>query len=306
MAKDQQLKRSHYCGEIDDTFVGKSLKVYGWVNNKRELGGITFLDLRDRQGILQIVINETSLNKNLIKSIGKEYVLEVSGTVVKRTNANPDLPSGQVELIAETVRILSESEVPPFSPEKRQDISEEIRFKHRYLDLRNSDFQKNFKIRSLANLKTRNYLASQGFLDIETPMLAKATPEGARDYLVPSRIYKGKMFALPQSPQLFKQLFMISGFERYFQIVKCFRDEDLRADRQPEFTQVDIEMSFAETTELFAIVEGVMATIFTTIGKRLAGNFKILSYDKVMADYGTDKPDLRIPFKISDFKPVVI
>lgn len=300
MDESALLKRTLYCGEIDEKYVGKEIRVYGWVNKKRELGGLTFIDLRDREGILQIVINENFKDTQIVKEIGNEFVLEVSGKIIKRSNPNPEIFTGKVELDAENIKILNRSELPPFFPENNSDVSEELRFKHRYIDLRNQKLQKNFKIRSEANLKVRNYLNKIGFLDIETPMLTKATPEGARDYLVPSRVYKGRMFALPQSPQLFKQLLMISGFERYFQIVKCFRDEDLRADRQPEFTQIDIEMSFSEQDELFSIIEGMISEIFSITGHNVKPGFKILSYDDVMEKYGTDKPDLRIPFQIRD------
>lgn len=301
MAEEKLLKREYYCGKIDENFIGKKITVYGWVNKKRELGGLTFIDLRDREGILQVVINEHFSQKELLKEIGSEYVLSVSGLIIKRSNPNHEIFTGMVELEAENLEILSRAQLPPFLPSNNRTVSEELRFKYRYIDLRNSDMQKNFRIRSEINLEARNYLCSKGFLDIETPMLTKATPEGARDYLVPSRIYKGKMFALPQSPQIFKQLLMVSGFERYFQIVKCFRDEDLRADRQPEFTQIDIEMSFAEKEEIYKIIEGLMQKIFHIKDSEMEKGFKTITYSKAMNDYGTDKPDLRIPFKIRDF-----
>ena len=301
MAEKQSLKRTLYCGKINEEFVNRTITVYGWVNKKRELGGLTFIDLRDREGILQIVINENFSDQQLIKKIGNEYVLSVTGKVVLRSSPNPEIFTGKVELAAERIDILAESEVPPFYPGSRTDVSDEVRFKYRYLDLRSQRMQRNFKIRSQAVLKTRDYLDQCGFLDIETPMLTKSTPEGARDYLVPSRIYKGKMFALPQSPQLFKQLFMVSGFERYYQIVKCFRDEDLRADRQPEFTQIDIEMSFAEPEELFEIIEGLIKEIFSVTGQEVKTGFRVIPYGEAMAKYGSDKPDLRIPFEIKDF-----
>lgn len=301
MAEKQSLKRVLYCGKINEEFINRIITVYGWVNKKRELGGLTFIDLRDREGILQIVINENFSDPQLIKKIGNEYVLSVTGKVVLRSNPNPEIFTGKVELVAEKIDILSESEVPPFYPGSHTDVSDEVRFKYRYIDLRSQRMQGNFKIRSQAVLKTRDYLDRCGFLDIETPMLTKSTPEGARDYLVPSRIYKGKMFALPQSPQLFKQLFMVSGFERYYQIVKCFRDEDLRADRQPEFTQIDIEMSFAEPEELFEIIEGLIKEIFSVTGQEVKTGFRVVPYDEAMEKYGSDKPDLRIPFEIKDF-----
>lgn len=301
MAEEKLLKRELYCGHINEKFFDQEIIVYGWVNKKRELGGLTFIDLRDREGILQIVVDGNFTNKEVIREINNEYVISVSGKVIKRSNPNPDMFTGNVELLADSISILNSSELPPFFPENNDNVSEELRFKYRYLDLRNSKLQKNFRIRSEVNLKVRNYLNSLGFLDIETPMLTKATPEGARDYLVPSRIYKGKMFALPQSPQIFKQLLMISGFERYYQIVKCFRDEDLRADRQPEFTQIDIEMSFGEPEELFGIIEDMIKNIFSITGKNIGEKFLIKTYEEVMEKYGSDKPDLRIPLEIRDF-----
>ncbi len=300
MDKKEYLKREIYCGNVNEKLDGREITVYGWVNNKRELGGLTFIDLRDREGIVQVVINETFTNKKIIKTIGKEFVLSVKGKVIKRSNPNPELSSGMVEIIAESIIILAESKLPPFFPENSGNVSDEIRLKYRYLDLRNSRLQKNFRIRNDVTNKVRNYLTKEGFFDIETPMLSKATPEGARDYLVPSRVYGGKMFALPQSPQLFKQLLMVSGFERYYQITRCFRDEDLRADRQPEFTQIDIEMSFGEPEELFEIIEGMIIDIFKIVGKDVKPGFRQISYKEAMGNYGSDKPDLRIPFKIKD------
>jgi len=301
MAERKLLKRETYCGAVREEHVGRTLTVYGWVNNMRELGGLTFIDLRDREGLLQIVVNETFARPDQLKCIGKETVLAVSGRVVARAKPNSDLPSGRVELIASDIEILAASEVPPFVPENRGNVSEELRFRHRYIDLRNLGMQKNFKLRSKVNLRARNFLDKEGFLDIETPMLTNATPEGARDYLVPSRIYKGKMFALPQSPQQFKQLLMVAGFERYYQITRCFRDEDLRADRQPEFTQIDIEMSFAEHDELFSIIERLVREIFTLRGHDVTLPFRRMPYKEAMEKYGSDKPDLRIPYQIQDF-----
>ena len=301
MAEKKLLKRETYCGAIREEHVGQTITVYGWVNNMRELGGLTFIDLRDREGLLQIVVNETFATPEILKSVGKETVLAVSGQVVQRAKGNPELPSGKVELIANSMEILAVSEVPPFVPENRSNVSEELRFKHRYIDLRNLTMQQNFKLRSKVNLLARNFLDKEGFLDIETPMLTNATPEGARDYLVPSRIYKGKMFALPQSPQQFKQLLMVAGFERYYQITRCFRDEDLRADRQPEFTQIDIEMSFAEYDELFTICERLVRDIFALRSYDITLPFRRLPYQEAMEKYGSEKPDLRIPYQIEDF-----
>lgn len=301
MAPKTHVDQKLYCGKINEEFIGQQITIYGWVQVKRELGGITFVDLRDREGILQIVFNPDFPDREIIKKIGREFILMVEGEVIRRSNPNSELFSGQVELNARKVTILSESELPPFFPENRHQVSEELRFKYRYLDLRNQKMQKNFKTRSQINLKIRNYLSDLGFLDIETPTLTKATPEGARDYLVPSRMYKGKMFALPQSPQIFKQLLMISGFDRYYQITKCFRDEDLRADRQPEFTQVDIEMSFVQPADLIEIINGLMLDIFQLKNKKNNTQFKTIPYQQSMNEYGTDAPDLRIPYIIRDF-----
>jgi aspartyl-tRNA synthetase len=306
MAPKTHVGQKLYCGKINEEFIGQQITVYGWVQVKRELGGITFVDLRDREGILQIVFNPDFSDREIIKKIGREFILMVEGEVIRRSSPNPELFSGQVELNARKVTILSESELPPFFPENRHQVSEELRFKHRYLDLRNQKMQKNFKTRSQINLKIRNYLSDLGFLDIETPVLTKATPEGARDYLVPSRMYKGKMFALPQSPQIFKQLLMISGFDRYYQITKCFRDEDLRADRQPEFTQVDIEMSFVRPADLIEIINGLMLDIFQLKNKKNNYQFKTIPYQQSMNEYGTDAPDLRIPYIIRDFNSTVV
>jgi len=300
MAQVTELKRTTYCGSLRESHIGSRISLYGWVNNKRELGGITFIDLRDREGVAQVVVDETYACPETIKSIGREHVLAVTGTVVARKALNPDIPTGKVEVRAEQVTILAPSAPLPFLPDRQEDVSEEVRFRHRYLDLRNQRMQRNFRTRSQVTHAIRNLLDETGFLELETPILANATPEGARDYLVPSRIYKGKMFALPQSPQQFKQILMISGFERYYQIARCFRDEDLRADRQPEFTQVDIEMSFAEPDELFAIIEEMMKRVFALPGHDIVTPFRRMTYREAMESYGSDKPDLRNPLRILD------
>ena len=305
MAQAKSLKRRLYAADINLTIVAQSVTVYGWVSNKRELGGLTFIDLRDRSGLVQIVINESFAAAELVKKIGREYVVAVHGRVVKRAKPNPDLASGQVEIVAAEIEILAQSELPPFFPDQRGDVSEELRFKYRYLDLRGQAMQQNFQLRSRVVDAVRSRLRQQGFTEVETPILSKATPEGARDYLVPSRIYPGRVFALPQSPQLFKQLLMVSGFERYYQIARCFRDEDLRADRQPEFTQIDVEMSFAEPDELFALVESMMADVFQVRGIPVTTPFPRMTYRQAMNDYGSDQPDLRNPLVIRDFSSAV-
>ncbi|HNX96433.1 MAG TPA: aspartate--tRNA ligase [Candidatus Aminicenantes bacterium] len=300
MAESKVLKRERYCGQIDESLVGTTVTVYGWVGGIRELGAITFLDLRDREGIVQVMVGGDEGLAATVKRIGREYVLAVTGLIRLRENPNPELPTGKVEIRAEEIEILNEARLPPFFPENRATVSEELRFRHRYLDLRHPQMQRNFRLRSQVALAVRQVLGDHGFVEVETPILANATPEGARDYLVPSRIYKGRMFALPQSPQQFKQILMVSGFERYYQFARCFRDEDLRADRQPEFTQIDIEMSFASENELQTIVEELMASAFAQIGVEVPRPFPRLTWQEAMDTYGSDKPDLRNPLRITD------
>ena len=297
----RQVNRLDFCGDLRAAHIGGEITLYGWVRTKREMGGVTFIDLRDREGIAQVVFDETFADNDLIKRLGREWVLAVTGTVRLRQNPNPRIPTGEVEVLATRVDVLAESRVPPFYPDEKSEVSDEVRFQYRYLDLRRPLHQERFRLRSRVSLAIRNYLDEEGFLEIETPILSNATPEGARDYLVPSRVYKGRMFALPQSPQLFKQLLMVSGFERYFQIARCFRDEDLRADRQPEFTQVDMEMSFLEPDRLFSLIEGMMQRIFSLIDEAIALPFPRMTWAEAMDRYGSDKPDLRIPLEIRDF-----
>jgi aspartyl-tRNA synthetase len=298
MTEDTNLgwKRTAYGGLLRKDHIQQHVVLFGWVHKLRDMGNLVFIDLRDREGLVQIVI--PSGDKALLDSAKKlkmEYVLGIKGTVKERGEEakNPELPTGEVEVIAEQIKILNSSEVPPFVLTDPPQASEELRFKYRYLDLRRPAMQRNMKLRHQASLGLRNFLAGHGFYEIETPFLTKSTPEGARDYLVPSREYKGRFFALPQSPQIFKQILMIAGFERYFQIVRCFRDEDLRADRQPEFTQVDIEMSFIDRDSLFALNEAMMASLFRIINVEVAIPFPRLSYLDCLDKYGSDKPDLR-------------
>ncbi len=253
------LKRTHYCGDLRKDHIGQEVVLFGWVNRQRDMGNLVFIDLRDRQGLAQVTVSsDTPDLLEQAKTLKMEYVVAVRGKVRERGEGlrNPEMPTGEVEVEAQALEVLNASAVPPFMIADPTQASEDLRFKYRYLDLRRARMQRNFKLRHQAALIVRNFLSGQGFLEIETPFLTKSTPEGARDYLVPSRVYKGRFFALPQSPQIFKQLLMVSGFDRYFQIVRCFRDEDLRADRQPEFTQIDIEMSFIRRDELFEIGEG--------------------------------------------------
>ncbi len=296
-------KRTHYAGSLRRENVGNRVTLFGWVRRKRDLGKIIFVDLADREGIVQIVFTEDSEDIfEKARALKSEYVIAVRGKVREREVKNPSIPTGDVEVEAHELKILNFSDVLPFSLEEDVKASEELRLKFRYLDLRREPLQRNIKLRHLASIQTRIYLHNKGFLEIETPFLTRSTPEGARDYIVPSRIYPGKFYALPQSPQLFKQLLMISGFDRYFQIVRCFRDEDLRADRQPEFTQIDIEMSFPDEEQIFELIEGLMVELMALIGKKVETPFPRLSYESAMENYGSDKPDLRISLRIKELK----
>ncbi|WP_291490455.1 aspartate--tRNA ligase [Desulfurella sp.] len=303
------LDRTAYCGNVDENFLGKEVNLYGWVQNYRDHGGVVFIDLKDREGIIQIVFDPEE-NKELhekARNLRSQYCIKVSGIVRSRPEGtqNQNLKSGKVEVLAKNLSILSTSEVPPLPVEEYLNASEEARLKYRYLDLRKPTMQKNLITRYKAAFAARKYLDSQGFIDIETPMLTKSTPEGARDFLVPSRLEPGKFYALPQSPQLFKQLLMVSGFDRYYQITKCFRDEDLRADRQPEFTQIDLEMSFVDEEDVMQITEGIIYSIFKeTLGLELKIPFKRISYDEAMSRYGSDKPDLRYSLELKDITDI--
>ena len=302
-----EWKRTAFCGEIRSEQAGQEVTLFGWVNRQRDMGNLVFIDLRDREGVIQVVVpsdHEESLHK--AKKVRMENVLAVKGIVKEREkNArNPQLPTGDVEVVARELKVLSPSKVPPFVIADPPQASEELRFKYRYMDMRRPAMQRNIKLRHQAALGVRNYLSENGFLEIETPFLTKSTPEGARDYLVPSRTYKGRFYALPQSPQIFKQLLMIAGFDRYFQIVRCFRDEDFRADRQAEFTQIDIEMSFIERDALFTLIEGMMASLFNLIGVKVALPFPRFNYEESMERFGTDKPDLRSEMEIVDLTGV--
>jgi len=295
--------RTHYCGALRLEQAGQEVVVCGWVHRQRDMGNLVFVDLRDREGIVQIVIrSETPALLDEAKKLRSEYVLGVKGRVLKREPkaVNAELPTGEIEVGASALKVFSTSKVPPFLVVDPAQATEERRFKYRYLDLRRPSMQRKIRLRHKAALCVRNFLSQNGFFEIETPFLINSTPEGARDFLVPSRIYKGRFYALPQSPQIFKQTLMISGFDRYFQIVRCFRDEDFRADRQPEFTQIDIEMSFIEREDLFDVVERMIASIFELIGETVSPPFLRLSYQEAMDKYGTDKPDLRITLEISD------
>ncbi len=302
------LKRSIMCGDARESHIGQKVTVMGWVQRNRNLGGLQFIDLRDREGILQVVFHD-NLGEEILekaKSIRPEYCIAVTGEIVKRESVNENMPTGMVELNAEELKILSESDTPPIYIKEDLDAAESIRLKYRYLDLRRPDMQNIFKIRHKTTKAIRDYLDQNGFLEMETPMLTKSTPEGARDYLVPSRNYPGMFYALPQSPHLFKQLLMVSGFDKYFQIVKCFRDEDLRANRQPEFTQVDLEMSFVEQDDVMALNEGLIKHVFKeVIGVDVKTPIKRMTFKEAMEKYGSDKPDLRFGMEITDLSEVV-
>lgn len=297
------LKRTMMCGEPREANIGSKITLMGWVQRNRKLGGLEFIDLRDRTGIMQIVfgeeINVESFEK--AKSVRPEYCIAVTGEVVKRQSPNENMPTGMVELLCEEIKILSESDTPPIYIKEDLDAAENIRLKYRYLDLRRPDMHKIFAIRSKTTKVIRDYLEENNFLDVETPVLGKSTPEGARDYLVPSRNYQGKFYALPQSPQLYKQLLMMSGFDRYYQIAKCFRDEDLRANRQPEFTQVDMELSFVEQDDVMALNEGLIARVFKeVVGVDVQLPIKRMTFNEAMEKYGSDKPDLRFGMEITN------
>lgn len=302
--------RTYYCGEITEQAVGESVNLKGWVQRRRDLGGLIFIDLRDRTGIVQIVFNpkESKAALEIAEKVRTEYVLDVHGIIVKRNKetVNPNLKTGKIEVIVSDVTIINEAKTPPFMIENHTDAAEDIRLKYRYLDLRRQEMFNVFKLRSDITKTIRNFLDGEGFLDIETPILTKSTPEGARDYLVPSRIHEGEFYALPQSPQLFKQLLMVSGFDKYYQVARCFRDEDLRADRQPEFTQIDIEASFMSQEDIQVMIERMMKQIMQdTKGIEIKTPFPVMTYDEAMARYGSDKPDTRFDMELKDISQLV-
>ncbi|MCR5368705.1 aspartyl-tRNA synthetase [Eubacterium ruminantium] len=304
------LKRTNRCTEVDNSMIGEKVTVMGWVQKSRNKGGIIFVDLRDRSGILQLIFEESKVGTEgyaKAEKLRSEFVIAVTGKVSKREGGiNPNLKTGDIEVIAEDIRILSEAETPPFPVEENSKTKEDIRLKYRFLDLRRPDIQKNIMLRSNVTTTVRKFLADEGFLEIETPILCKSTPEGARDYLVPSRIHPGNFYALPQSPQLFKQLLMCSGYDRYFQIAKCFRDEDLRADRQPEFTQIDMELSFVDIDDVIDVNERLIQKMFKeAIGIDVQLPIERMTWKYAMEHYGSDKPDLRFGIEISDVSDVV-
>lgn len=299
-------KRTTYCGLVTEAYLGQEITLKGWVHNRRDLGGLIFVDVRDREGYVQVVFNPDFSEEALkvAERIRSEYVVEITGTVTKRNpeTVNPKLKTGQIEVQAKSIEIINQSETPPFSiNEDNINVDENIRLKYRYLDLRREKLAQTFKMRHQITKSIRTFLDDQGFYDVETPVLTKSTPEGARDYLVPSRVHEGEFYALPQSPQLFKQLLMISGFDKYYQIVKCFRDEDLRADRQPEFTQIDIEMSFVEQEDVIQLGEAMAKKVVSDVKQvTLTDAFPRMTYAEAMERYGTDKPDTRFGMELID------
>ena len=311
MAESMQgLKRTHRCAELSAANAGETVTIMGWVQKNRNKGGLVFIDIRDRSGIIQVVCEEGKTDAALIEKAAKlrsEYVVAVVGKVEKRSGAvNKNLATGEIEIIPEELRVLSESETPPFQIEENSKTKEEIRLKYRYLDLRRPDMQKNLMMRSKVATLTRQFLAEEGFMEIETPILIKSTPEGARDYLVPSRVHQGHFYALPQSPQLFKQLLMCSGCDRYFQIAKCFRDEDLRADRQPEFTQIDMELSFADVDDVIEVNERLLAKLFKEVlGVEVSLPIQRMTWQEAMDRFGSDKPDIRFGMELQNVTEVV-
>lgn len=300
--------RTNYCGLIDTQYLNKTVTLFGWVHRRRDHGGVIFIDMRDREGLVQIVCDpDNSVTFQSAEKIRNEFVLKVIGIVRHRPEGtvNSNLISGEIEILAQSIEILNASLTPPFMMDD-ENLSETVRLEHRYLDLRRSQMQKNLRLRYKVTMAVRMFLDQHGFIDIETPMLTKSTPEGARDYLVPSRINAGYFFALPQSPQLFKQLLMVSGFDRYYQITKCFRDEDLRADRQPEFTQIDIETSFLTESEIMTLMEEMICNLFSCVMQiNLRPPFPRLTFSEVMSKYGSDKPDLRIPLVLTELTDVM-
>ncbi|HBG90847.1 MAG TPA: aspartate--tRNA ligase, partial [Lactobacillus acetotolerans] len=300
-------KRTNYCGNITADYIGKKVNLYGWVQRVRNLGNLLFIDLRDREGIVQIVVNHDSGKKlmDIAESLGNEYVLQVKGNVVKRSDVNPDMKTGEVEVDATDIIILNKAKNPPFEIKDNIDVSEQTRLKYRYLDLRRPSVQKAIILRSKILRATHEYFDQHGFINIETPELGKSSPEGARDYLVPSRIYPGSFYALPQSPQLFKQLLMGAGFDKYYQLARCFRDEDLRGDRQPEFTQIDMETSFLDEKGVQDYTEGLLKKIMKDVmGIDLKTPIARMSWNDSMNKYGTDKPDTRYGMLIHDLSPI--
>src|SRR5688500_380719 len=297
------MYRSHTCGELRLHHSGTAVTLAGWVQTIRKFGSITFIDLRDRYGITQLLFGEERNNDLVQNQLGREFVSQVSGKVSERSNKNLNLPTGDIEILVQSFKVLYKSAVPPFTIQDDTDGGDDLRMKYRYLDLRRNAVKKNLELRYAVNRAARNYVHQNNFLDIETPFLIKSTPEGARDFVVPSRMNEGQFYALPRSPQTFKQLLMVSGYDRYYQIVKCFRDEDLRADRQPEFTQIDCEMAFVEQEDILQMFEGMIRSIFKDVkGIDYTDEIERMTWEDAMWNYGIDKPDIRFGMKVSNLK----
>ena len=300
------MHRTHTCGELRSEHIGQQVTLSGWVQRRRDFGAMTFIDLRDRYGITQLSFNEDQ-NKTLnteARSLGREFVIKVQGQVIERSNKNKRIPTGEIEIQVQNIEVLNAAHTPPFTIEDETDGGEEIRLKYRYLDIRRNPIQSKLVLRSKLNKAVRDYLNDADFIDVETPVLIKSTPEGARDFVVPSRMNEGQYYALPQSPQTFKQLLMVSGIDKYYQIVKCFRDEDFRADRQPEFTQIDCEMSFVERDDVLDMFEGLIRSVFMHIKKIDLGEIPIITYDEAIKRFGSDKPDMRFGMELIDIDTV--
>jgi aspartyl-tRNA synthetase len=301
------MYRTHTCGELRVSHVGEKVTLSGWIQRTRNLGGMTFIDLRDRYGITQLAFNE-AWDKGLLEEarrLGREFVIQAAGEVIERSSKNPNMPTGDIEIKTTSLDVLNASITPPFTIEDETDGGEELRMKYRYLDIRRNPVKENMLLRNRVNLAVRQYLSTEGFIDIETPFLIKSTPEGARDFVVPSRMNAGEFYALPQSPQTFKQLLMVSGMDKYYQIVRCFRDEDLRADRQPEFTQIDCEMSFVEQEDILQTFEGLIKYLLKEIKGVQVANIPRLTYQEAMRRFGNDKPDIRFGMELFDLKPTI-
>ena len=300
------MMRTHDCGTLNITNVSEEVKLTGWVQRTRDLGGMTFIDLRDRYGITQLAFN-MDIDCDLCakaRKLGREFVIQIEGTVIERTSKNKNIPTGNIEIKVSVLTILNTSKTPPFTIENETDGGDELRMKYRYLDMRRGPIKENLILRSKVSSETRKYLDQQGFIEVETPYLIKSTPEGARDFLVPSRMNEGQFYALPQSPQTFKQLLMVAGMDKYYQIVKCFRDEDLRADRQPEFTQIDCEMSFVKQEEILNMFEGLTKHLLSELKGVLLDKFPRITYNNAMQLYGSDKPDIRFDMQFIEMNDV--
>ena len=302
------MYRSHTCGELRSPQIGENVRLAGWVQAVRDKGNITWVILRDRYGLTQVVAENGVVGNDIIaqiKELGREYVVQIEGKVIERHSKNPDMLTGDIEINATKVTVLNKSLTPPFTIENETDGGEELRMKYRYLDIRRNPVKESLMFRHKVSMEVRKFLSDEGFIDVETPYLIKSTPEGARDFIVPSRMNKGQFYALPQSPQTFKQLLMIGGMDKYFQLVKCFRDEDLRADRQPEFTQIDCEMAFIEQEDILNVFENLTRHLLKEINGVEAGDFPRMTYDHAMATYGNDKPDIRFDMKFGDLTETV-